>query len=364
MIKKAFFLVLSFLLCSFALNAQTATVNKIWLEHGAVQNNVKGLKVHVSFDVEQMKGRNGKVIAYFDSPKGTGVKDKNGRYCTTSGTVCTSEQFCPRYEASTYSDFTVFIPNEELHLYPGKRDYYCRAFILDVESDEFLANSDFVSFSGTGASRHSNANQSAGERGDQVKVVNLPGGGEIKTITRPNGSITTITRKQCMFCHGTTVCAVCSGLGGRWGYGGIWYPCTGCFQTCKCSFCENGYQVSTVTVNSNGQSYGTSSGGYVASGDGAGVVVTGPRGTRAYPRGGSSGTNNRSRSSSGSRSTCSACRGKGYQRTAYSHAAASASGWMQPYHHHGGSGCPHCNSTSDHYHYPCTTCHGYGTVKR
>jgi len=81
----------------------------------------------------------------------------------------------------------------------------------------------------------------------------------------------------------------------------------------------------------------------------------------------SGGSSRRSRSSSrsvSSRQTCPSCGGSGYQVTRYSSAAASASGYKSPYHNHAGTKCPICSSTSDHYHYPCTKCYGYGHIRR
>jgi hypothetical protein len=158
--KRITFLCIS-LLCILALKAQTASVRKIWLEFDVTQNGVSGMKVHLTFDIQNMKGRNGRVIAYFDSPKGTGVKDKNGKYCTNGGNVCTSIDICPNYDNTIYDDLDLFIPIDELHLYPGKRNYYCRAFIQDLSSRKFLANSEFVSFEGTGVDNKSDNNSHA-----------------------------------------------------------------------------------------------------------------------------------------------------------------------------------------------------------
>lgn len=69
--------------------------------------------------------------------------------------------------------------------------------------------------------------------------------------------------------------------------------------------------------------------------------------------------------SSGNKSdgrTCPDCNGKKYESTSYTYAAGSTGGVRQPYHHTGGSGCPYCSSTSDHYHYPCSECMGKGKI--
>lgn len=140
------------LLCGIIAKAQTASFEKIWLEHGVTQNGVSGINVHLKFNVKGMKGRDGSVIAYFDSPKGTGVKDTNGRYCTSDGNVCASGEICPGYDNTNYDDYSVFIPINELHLKPGEHTYYCRAFIYNAGSRSFIGNSEFASFNGTGSS--------------------------------------------------------------------------------------------------------------------------------------------------------------------------------------------------------------------
>lgn len=76
----------------------------------------------------------------------------------------------------------------------------------------------------------------------------------------------------------------------------------------------------------------------------------------------SSSTKSNKQGTGKTRRTCPTCNGKGYQSTAYEYAAASTHGAMPPYHNYSGTTCPHCNSKTDHYHYPCTTCWGHKIV--
>lgn len=92
--------------------------------------------------------------------KGPGVKDRNERYCTTNGMVSASQKFTPPYENTTYENIAIFIPNDELHLYPGKQTYYVYVAIWDNSTSQFLGFSDYATFSGTGSS-----NQQAEEEG-------------------------------------------------------------------------------------------------------------------------------------------------------------------------------------------------------
>lgn len=120
---------------------------KIWLEHNVQRNGQMCLLIHVSIEVSGMKGKRCSAIAYIDSPKGVGVKDTNGQYCTQGGTVSTHMEFTPSYDTSVYKDFTLVIPNTELHLMPGTRSYYTRVFIEGPNG--FIGHSEFASFSAT-----------------------------------------------------------------------------------------------------------------------------------------------------------------------------------------------------------------------
>ena len=160
-------------------------------------------------------------------------------------------------------------------------------------------------------------------------------------------TVTKVT-SRCIICGGSGTCRVCFGSGGTYNsYTGLFYPCTYCFQTNRCRACGgSGSTTITCFINPDGSGYGV---------DQMGNMVALPSGAReSASRGGRSSS---SRSSGG---TCSKCGGRGYESASYRYAAASASGWKQPYHNSGGSSCPYCNNSSDHYHYPCTSCYGYG----
>lgn len=356
------------------MSAASTKFTKIWLEHNVIQNGEKGMKVHVAFDISGMKGQNCKAIAYFDHPKGTGVKDRNGRYCTTGGTVCSTTNFTPGYPNTTYSDLAIFIPNSELHLLSGKRTYYTRVFI-QTPSGQFLANSDFVSFDGTGSSS-SNSNNYANNNASSSYRSNNNSNGSVKTWREdlgygmfainhgnPDGARErTIWRAcsacrgsvMCGNCHGLQRCTICNGQGGiiTAGYGN-YIPCMACGQTGRCGVCHG----SGKCVCSNYEYPGYMPGSTIIVGPDGQVIYN----SRDYDNGSSSSSSSSSRSSSRSTSgTCPKCGGRKYETASYQYAPASASGWAQPYHNSGGSSCPYCNYKTDHYHHPCTECRGFG----
>lgn len=182
-----------------------------------------------------------------------------------------------------------------------------------------------------------------------------------------DGKLYATTRMQCLWCHGTKVCSICHGAGGVYGraYGGMWYPCKSCLGNGVCSNCKGqGFTVSVSVTNPDGSGNLVSSNGYSVQSFGGGHVVTSPNGdvTVREGRGSRNSGTGRKSSSYSSRSSCPKCHGRRFETTAYDYAAASTSGSLQPYHHTGGN-CPYCNRVGDHYHYPCSECHGHGQVR-
>ncbi len=98
-----------------AASVPTAKIESVWVDHNQFQNFQKGMIIHVKFTVDNMKGKKGRCVAYFYYANGTALKDWNNRYCTTDGHVSTGEDFTPSYTNSTYHDFRIFMPYDELH---------------------------------------------------------------------------------------------------------------------------------------------------------------------------------------------------------------------------------------------------------
>lgn len=114
----------------------SANVDRVWTEHGVYKDEMKGMMIHVKFDVKNALGKNGKVIAYFNFQDGKALDDFNGKYCTTEGHVCASKKFSPKYNNSSYNDFQIFMPYSELHMGSGssKLDFYV---VIWVESKQY-----------------------------------------------------------------------------------------------------------------------------------------------------------------------------------------------------------------------------------
>ncbi|MBQ8652515.1 MAG: SEL1-like repeat protein [Alistipes sp.] len=125
--------------------AQSVTVNKIWLEKDVTLNSKLGMKIHFFLQTDGLKDVPMSAIAYFDEPKGVGVKDTDGRWCTTSGTVAIWADFTPPYESSVWNDFWFFVAYDDIHIKDYSKTYYCHVFIFDKQGKRY-GNSEYVAF--------------------------------------------------------------------------------------------------------------------------------------------------------------------------------------------------------------------------
>ena len=117
---------------------------EVWVDHNQDQDSVKGMLIHVKFEVNNFKDSSGSVAAYFYNENGDPLEDTNGRYNTTSGNIATSRKFQPSYVKTVYNDFKLFFPNKELHLVGGKKhNLKFRIRIFNVNSGTWNALSDF-----------------------------------------------------------------------------------------------------------------------------------------------------------------------------------------------------------------------------
>ena len=127
-----------------------ARIQKVWVDHNQYQDSIKGMRIHVKFDIDNFKDTKGRVSAYFYTKNGDPLKDTNRSYYTTSGNVSTGRNFQSDYLKLIYNDCTLFMPYKELHLGRGKHNlkFYIRIFKSDTR-DALSDKSDWVHFTAT-----------------------------------------------------------------------------------------------------------------------------------------------------------------------------------------------------------------------
>ena len=117
-------LISAFGLCAMA-SAQDATVSDVWLEHnvykstGYYNQTVKGLEVHFTLEVEDLRQQKVGVAAFFAYHDGDEYVPLRTRYNTQyrssqDNSVCTWTEVYPKYDSTYWEDFVLFIPYSEI----------------------------------------------------------------------------------------------------------------------------------------------------------------------------------------------------------------------------------------------------------
>ena len=135
--------------CALGASAATATIERVWLEHGVKINGRQAMKVHCSFKVQQMKGRTGAMCIWVQDAAGRYHNVRSGKR-TSQGTTYFSYAFTPGYDNASYSDFWYAPYIDDLNLKAGKHDYKIFVTLIDPSGRQ-LARSQTLTFSGTGS---------------------------------------------------------------------------------------------------------------------------------------------------------------------------------------------------------------------
>lgn len=139
-------ILLSILIFSaFTALAQTAKITKFRIETNVYENGVWGVRIHTHFTTYGMLNSRGSAVAFFEAPRGRKIRDTNNYYRSSDGYVSVYREFTPNYETCYYNDFTLFIPNSELHS-SNYTEIWCRVSIYNYRKREYMTYSDQIRF--------------------------------------------------------------------------------------------------------------------------------------------------------------------------------------------------------------------------
>lgn len=102
-----------------------AVINKIWVEHDKYQGNLKGMLIHVSFNVEYKFNQAIRIYAFFQYRDGEYLKDFDNKYRSGDGYVYIDNvisgigTLVPNYTYCTWGDFAMFMPYSQLDFTEG-----------------------------------------------------------------------------------------------------------------------------------------------------------------------------------------------------------------------------------------------------
>ena len=125
-----------------------ALVNITNVEHNLMQASMKGMSIHLQFNVENCINERCEAIAYFYDAGGKQLKDINQKYRTKTGYVCAGTEFIPAYDNALYDDLAIFMPYKELDLPAdsGKHDLKFYVEFYNYASQSFIGKTNFWNF--------------------------------------------------------------------------------------------------------------------------------------------------------------------------------------------------------------------------
>jgi hypothetical protein len=100
----------------------SASFKNIWVDYDVKEGSQSGMRIHVKFTTYGMKNLNSYVAVYFMDGNGTYLKDKNGKFASSTNEVAVYRELTPAYDPADYNDLTIFMPYSELDLPDGNHN--------------------------------------------------------------------------------------------------------------------------------------------------------------------------------------------------------------------------------------------------
>ena len=199
-----FFLFALFLCCpSVHSSVENGFFYDVWLKHGIVKDGENGFEIHMKFKVNRPAGTKISVAVYFESPRGTDLRDFNKKYYAKNGNVAVFKDATVSTYGEVFDDFVIFMPISELHLIAGKHSVFFIPYVWDESATPSMKifNSIYTEITVTigGASNNDQ---------HQTWPCNICGG-----TGRCIACATWSSDFMCPYCHNTRKCIICNGTG-------------------------------------------------------------------------------------------------------------------------------------------------------
>jgi len=122
-----------------------ASYEKMWVDYNITEKGRLGMRIHTTFTVYNMKGKDSYLAISFQKKDGEKLLSNNNQYRSKTGQVAVYRELKPNYDETVYKDLQVFIPYDEFNLTRGKYDLQMNAFVIYENGDEvgFLKTYDF-----------------------------------------------------------------------------------------------------------------------------------------------------------------------------------------------------------------------------
>lgn len=98
----------------------SARFDEVRVDYDVTENGRYGMRIHVDFSANNMKGVESYLAVFFQKKDGTNLTSSNREFRSTQGQLAVYKLLKPTYDETDYKDLTVFMPYEEFKLKRGK----------------------------------------------------------------------------------------------------------------------------------------------------------------------------------------------------------------------------------------------------
>lgn len=115
----------------------SAVFNSCWIDYNVTESGVKGMRIHVNFEVTGLKGIDSKLVARVQTEEGDYLMNEGSSYSNETGELETSFDMNPGYPTTVYKDAQMFLPYSEINIEKG-------VWTLKLDIDVSYANGDLI----------------------------------------------------------------------------------------------------------------------------------------------------------------------------------------------------------------------------
>lgn len=120
-------------LCNFA---KSARINDVYLVHEDRKYNEKGLTIQISFNIEGCLNESCDIVVlFYNSTNGAQIPKSSSGYRYDNKWLCTSKDFKPPYDNTTYTKLEMFIPYSAFELPNNPYDLEVEFHIRDTYTE-------------------------------------------------------------------------------------------------------------------------------------------------------------------------------------------------------------------------------------
>lgn len=97
----------------------SADLKRVWVDYNITQGGVRGMRVHVNFDVTGLQGIDSRLVFRIRQVGGAYLRNNGGSYSNVNGEFQTEFKMKPGYATTVYNDASVFIPYDQIIISKG-----------------------------------------------------------------------------------------------------------------------------------------------------------------------------------------------------------------------------------------------------